>query len=213
MTLPEIYERVAALPSGGYLTIDSRLDKGYIYSLIHSARAVIVNERWRNDTSIPPVYKQEYVPEFIKAAQDSTMCCSIFYGCPELVALDNRASGLGFVGTSQGIPKTFAEVTDEVTLSGLINTRRSLPIKKFPLVLRTREMVRIYYKDVIKDFKMVGVFFDPTLLPDYDIPTSDYPIDIGDIAKVELYLMQGAMNAALKTIVDRIANSRDESAA
>lgn len=212
MTLPEIYERVASLPSGGYLTNDTRFDKGFIYSLVHSARAVIVMERWKSDLSIPPIYRQEYTPTFVEVAQDNQMCCSTFYDCPELIALDNRASGLGYVGTTTGVPKTFAEVADAVTLASLLNTKRNLAAKKFPLVLREEGRIRIYWKDTIKSFKMTGVFIDPTELPTYDIPTSTYPIDIGDIAKMELYIMQGAMNSVMRTMVDRIANKRDDTA-
>ena len=209
MTLPEIYERVAALPSGGYLTIDSRFDKGYIYSLIHSARAIIVNERFKANMAIPPIYFQSYRPQFEKAAQDSERCCTSFYGVPTIIGGDGRRSGLGYVGTINGKPKTFIEVSSRATLAGMFTDRTMRNLDK-PIVLIGSDSVDVYYEEVIKDFVMEAIFKDPTQVPSYDIEASEYPMDIDDIAKMETYLMQGAMGASIKTIADRIANSRDD---
>ena len=207
-TLPQIYERIGSLASGGYLTEDSRYDKGYIYSLVDSARIVIAAERWKADMAIPPSYYQEYEPEFIKQAQNSDLCCSVFYDCPEIAAINNQTSGLGYVGTVDGKPTRFAEVASEAELSMILQDR----ITKIPLtpyVLRSAGVIRVFYKSVIKQFKMTGIFVNPREIPTFDIDKSPYPIDDGDLAKMDTYLMQGSMNATVKTIADRIANSKD----
>lgn len=208
MTFPEIYERIGSLSSGGYLTDDTRYDKGYIYSLVNSARAVIALERWKADLAIPPSYLQDYEPQYVTQAQESDMCCSIFYDCPELVAYNSLGSGLSYVGTVDGTPKRFAEVVSEADMAMILHSRIS-KIPLVPYVLRGAGVIKIYYKDRIKQFKMTGVFKDPRQIPTYDIDLSPYPIDIGDISRVETYIMQGSMNATVKTIADHIANSKD----
>ncbi len=209
MTLPEIYERIGSLPSGGYLTIDSRFDKGYIYSLIHSARSIIVMERFKANMSIPPVYYQPYTPTFEKVAQDSDKCCTIFYGVPTIIGGDGRTSGLGYVGTINGKPKIFKEVGSRAELAAMFTDRTMRNLTR-PYVLIGGESIEVYSNETIKNFSIEAIFKDPTQLPTYDIPTSEYPMDIADIAKMETYLMQGAMGASIKTIADRIANSRDD---
>jgi hypothetical protein len=67
----------------------------------------------------------------------------------------------------------------------------------------------VYWKSTVKRFKMTGIFSDPRDIPTYDVELSQYPIDEGDLARVDTYLTQGSMNATVKTIADRIANSKD----
>lgn len=208
MTFPEIYERIGSLASGGYLTEDSRYDKGYIYSLVNSARAVIALERWKADLVLPPSYFQDYEPEFVSQAQELEQCCSIFVDCPEIIALNSLGSGLSYVGTVDGIPKRFAEVVSESDLAMILHDRVT-KIPLVPYVLRGAGVIKIYYKNTIKQFKMTAAFKDPRQIPTYNIDLSPYPIDVGDLAKVETYIQQGSMNATVKTIADRIANSKD----
>lgn len=208
MTFPEIYERIGSLASGGYLTDDTRYDKGYIYSLVNSARSIIALERWKADLAIPPSYFQDYEPQYVTQSQESGMCCSIFYDCPELVAYNSLGSGLSYVGTVDGTPKRFAEVVSESDLAMILHSRIG-KIPLVPYVLRGAGVIKIYYKDKIKQFKMTGVFQDPRQIPTYDIDLSPYPIDVGDISRVETYIQQGSMNATVKTIADRIANKKD----
>ena len=208
MTFPELYERIGSLASGGYLTEDSRYDKGYIFSLVNAARAIIATERFKADMAIPPIYYQEYEPEFIRQAQETDLCCSVFYDCPEIIGINNLSSGLGYVGTIDGVPKTFAEVASEAELSMILRGRVT-KVMLTPYVLRSAGVIRVFYKSTIHQFKMTGIFADPRQIPTYDIQLSQYPMDEGDFSKMDTYLMQGSMNATEKTIADRIANSKD----
>jgi len=208
MTFPEIYERIGSLASGGYLTGDSRYDKGFIFSLVNSARAVIALERFKADMAQPTSYFQEYEPEFVSQAQDTGLCCSIFYDCPELIGINNLSSGLGYVGTVDGKPTRFAEVVSEADMAMILQDRITrIPLT--PYVLRSAGNIRVYWKSTVKRFKMTGIFSDPRDIPTYDVELSQYPIDEGDLARVDTYLTQGSMNATVKTIADRIANSKD----
>lgn len=211
LTLPQIYERVASLSAGGYITNETRLNKGYIYSLIHSARAVIVCERWKQYGKIPPIYYQNYQPEYVKFAQ-SEGCSTIFYDTPPPIALDGRATGMGFVGANiNGKYVAFREVSSKSAFVSMQND----PIKKAgrkAYVLVGYNTWEVFYKDRVKDFSADIITADPTTLPTYNMDYDPYPVDMGDIAKIELYIQQGAMQFILRTPVDKIADSNDKTA-
>jgi hypothetical protein len=212
MTLPQIYERIGSLPSGGYLTVDSRFDTGYIYSLVHSARAFIVNERWKAFGKIPPIYYQSFTPDFRKAAQNDSGCYTQFFDIPAIIALDGRATGLGFVGNINGCPISFREVSSLQAFSAMQQDRLMKAGRK-AYVLTNPDNIQIWYKDKIKDMTMSAVFSDPTKVPSYNINLDDYPMDVSDISKMEQYLMQGSMGLIYKTPMDRIADGKDTTVA
>ncbi len=208
MTFNEIYERIGSLESGGYLTSDSRYDKGFIFSLVNSARAVIVNERWKADMAIPPIYYMRYETVYDAQSQSADSCSTIFYNTPEIIALDNRASGVSYVGTVDGTPMTFREVTNRAEFAAQQNDRimRSTNNAR---ILFGYNTIEAFYKNRIKHIALEMIPRDPRQIPTYDIELSQYPLDEGDLARVDTYLMQGSMNATVKTIADRIANSKD----
>lgn len=214
MTLPQIYERIGSLPDGGYLVIDSRFDPGYIYSLCHTARAVIASERWKVDKDIPYTYYQTFIPEYSVLAQSNTDGCFIsFYGLPQIIALDGRATGMGFVGTINGKPCTFREVTSRATFASM-QTDRVMKAGREPyILLLPGGEFQVWYQDAITELKIDAVFADPTKLPDYNVDIDDYPIDQGDVGIVERLLMQGSMRFAASTPIDRINDSRDTTVA
>jgi hypothetical protein len=207
MTFPEIYEQSISLVSGGTETVDSRYGKGTIYSLVNTSRSIIALERFKADMAQPTSYFQEYEPEFVSQAQDSGLCCSIFYDCPELIGINNLSSGLGYVGTVDGKPARFAEVVSEADMAMILQDRITrIPLT--PYVLRSAGNIRVYWKSTVKRFKMTGIFSDPRDIPTYDIELSQYPIDEGDLARVYAYILQ-ALGASTKIPEDRIANSKD----
>lgn len=208
MTFPEIYERIGSLASGGYLTEDSRYDKGFIFGLVNSARAIIVNERWQRDSAIPSIYRMWYETEYDPSAQNADNCNTIFYNTPQIIALDNRASGVSYVGTVDGLPMIFREVANRATFAAQQNDRIMRSMKN-ARVLFNYDTIECFYKNRIKRIGMEIIPRDPRQIPTYDIERSQYPMDEGDLAKMDTYLMQGSMNATVKTIADRIANSKD----
>lgn len=208
MTLPELREHLGSLPSAGYMTSDSRFDPGFLDSSIHNARAFVVTERWKQDRKVPPVYYQTYEPVYDKAAQDTDECYTVFYGVPDIIALDGRATGLGYVGTLNGTPTTFREVSSQAAFASM-QTDRLMKFGRFTYVLIGKNTVKVFAESKIKRFTMDAVFADPTLLPSYNIIRDQYPIDVSDIPKIETYLLQGAMGLTYKTPMDRVADSKD----
>lgn len=208
MTLAELYERIGSLPSGGYLTVDTRFDKGYIYSLIHTARAFIVSERWKMNGMVPPVYYQPYKPEYVILSQDTDGCYSKFYNVPDIISLDGRATGLGYVGATGSLCQ-FREVNNRAVLASMMNNRIIRKMRKpIVLVLGGGEM-EVYSNDSIENLRMEAIFADPTKVPTYNVDFDQYPIDASDISKIELYILQGSMTMTSRTPMDRINEQRD----
>lgn len=207
-TLFDLRNRVSSLPVGGYITVDSRLDGSYIDYLIHSARAFICCERWKQYGEIPASYYQTYSPDYNKAAQDTDACYTVFYDIPQIIALDGRASGLGYVGAINDIKYSFREVANLAELSSFQQDRIMKSGRK-AYVLMGQNSIRIYYKDKIKMFQMNAIFFDPTQVPTYNVDFDVYPMDGSDIPKMETYLMQGSMGLSYRTPINRVNDARD----
>ncbi len=208
MTLPELYERIGSLPSGGYLTVDTRFDKGYIYTLIHTARAVIVSERWKMNGMVPPVYYQPYKPEYVILSQTEDGCYSKFYNVPDIINLDGRATGLGYVG-STGTLCQFREVNNSAVLASMMNNRIIRKMRKPIVLMLGGGEMEVYSTDSIENLRMEAIFADPTKVPTYNVDFDQYPIDASDISKIELYILQGSMNMTTRTPMDRINEQRD----
>jgi len=208
MTLPELRERVSSAPTGGYITSDSRMDAGYIDNLIHSARAFIACERWKQYGQVPPAYYQKFEPDFSKLAQEAGSCFTVFYDIPQIIALDGRASGIGFIGNLNGIACQIREVSSLGEFASFQTDRIMKSGRKAYLINGQGEFT-VWFKDKIKSFQMEIIAADPTLLPLYNVDYDDYPMDISDIPKMETYMLQGSFGLIYKTPIDRINDSRD----
>lgn len=212
MTFPQLIERVSSCPTGGYITVDSRLDSGYMANLINSARAFIVAERWKAHGMIPPAYYQRFEPDFSKAAQDEDGCYTMFYDIPQIIALDGRASGIGYVGAINDIKCQFREVSTLGELASFQNDRIMKSGRK-AYILNGQGTLRVDYKSKIKQFLMDIIAADPREVPSYNVDFDDYPMDISDIPKMETYLLQGSFGLVYKTPIDRINDGRDTTVA
>jgi len=164
MTLPELIERVSSGPTGGYITVDSRLDSGYMTNLINSARAFMAAERWKAYGMIPPAYYQRYEPDFSKAAQEEGSCYTIFYGVPQIIALDGRSSGIGFTGDINSLKYQFREVSSLAELASFQNDR-IMKSGRRAYILNGQGTLRVEFKDKIKQFSMEIIAADPRELP------------------------------------------------
>ena len=208
MTLPELYERIASLPSGGYLTVDTRFNRGYMNSLIHTARAMIISQRFKEDGAVPPVYYQPYKPEYVILSQDAEGCYSKFYNVPEIIALDGRSTGLGFVG-GNGSLCMFREVNNRAAFASMMNNRLFKKLRKpVALMLGGGEM-EIYSRDSIENIKMEAIFADPTKVDTYNVDFDNYPIDASDISKIENFLLAGPIQVIARGPIDRVNEQRD----
>jgi hypothetical protein len=208
-TLPQLIEKIASGPTGGYVTVDSRYDTGYMTSVINAGRAFIIGERWKMYSKIPPIYYQKFTPTYSKSAQDDESCgYTTFYDVPDIIALDGRASGLGYIGSSNEI-NNFREVSSRAAFGSMMGNK-VMAAKRKPLVLvEGGGVIRIYYRDKVKLPEMYIIASDPTQVPLYNINFDAYPMDVSDIPKLETYILQGSFGLTYKTPMDRINDGRD----
>jgi len=213
MTLPQLFERVASLPSGGYITVDSRFSPQQMYSHIHSARANIVTERWRKEGKVPPIYFQPFKPKYEILSQSKGVCFTRFYDVPDIIALDGRATGMGFIG-GNGTLCQFREVSSKGAFAAMQSHRITKVGRNitYVLVLGGGEF-NVYSSMSIEDMELHAVFSDPTKVDTYNIEFDSYPIDTSDATKIESFLMQGSMSLTYKTPMDRVNDQRDTTVA
>lgn len=207
-TLEKLRNRISSLPVAGYITVDGRLDASYMDFLIHSARAFVVCERWKQYGKIPPIYYQKFFPQYEKLAQDSNGCYVKYYGVPDIIALDGRATGLGYVGSSNTLNQ-FREVSSRGALTSMMNNRVIKANRKGLVLFEGGGEMSIYFRDKVKMPELAAIFSDPTQVPEYNINFDSYPMDISDIPKMETYLMQGSMGLVYRTPINRVNDSRD----
>ena len=211
MTTREVYEYVGSLPSSGAMSVDSRLDFGFIMSLVNQARGIIITDRWNRDRSIPREYYLTIEPTFNRLAQEDS-CYVTFYNIPAIMALDGMATGMGYVGTINGIPKTFREVGTRAEFAAMQNDRIMKAGRKAYILLNGQGEMEVYYNDKIKEFRIDIIPADPLKVPTFNIDVDRYPIAMEDLSKIGNYLMSGGMTMPYKTMVDRINDGRDTTA-
>lgn len=208
MTLPELYERIAALPTGLYVTVDSRFNKGDIYSRIHSARAEVIKQRWSQDLKIPYVCYQPLNPSYSKLSQDSDVCYTKYYDVPPIISMKGR-TGLGYVG-SDGELNEFREVNGKAEMASMMNKKLTAKLRVPYIVLLGNGEIEVYYsKGKVKEFQLQAIFANPTLVNTYNVLYDQYPIDEGDIDLIERYLLTGTFRMAVSTPIDRVNDQRD----
>lgn len=212
LTFPELIEQCKSLPSGGYITKDSRLKPGQMASIINGGRAYVVRERWKQYGKVPPIYYQKFYPQYDKLAQDEDSCYAKFYGVPNIIALDGRATGLGYIGSSNSL-NLFREVSSKAAMASMLNQRVIGMKRKGLALIGGSGEIDIYWNTKIKLPELQAVFSDPRQVPLYNYDFDPYPMDIGDIPMMEQFLMNGGpLRYMAATPIDRINDGRDTTA-
>lgn len=207
LTLPQYRERIITGAIGGQISADARYDYQYIDSIINSGRAVLVRELYKEMGIVPPVYYQRYEPEYIPDAQESKEYA--LYSMPDLIAIDATSDGGGFFGTvTCDVP--FTQVNNRNTLADYKRHRILKPGRR-ALVLVTKGRAEVYYKNLIKEFLIEGIFADPTSVPTFNVENDPYPIDAAAMSRLDDYILRIHLDRTQQAVTDRVANSRDDS--
>ena len=208
MTARQIYDWVGSLPSAGSLSVDSRLDFGFVMQTFGASRSLVVMDRWLKDGSIPREYYQTITPTYNKLSQGD-VCYNTFYGIPDLIALDGMGTGMGYVGTVNGIPCTFREVGTRAEFASQQHDRIMKAGRVAYILLNGSGECEIYYKDSIRDFRMDAILSNPMSLSTFNIEADKYPVAEDDLTKIANYMMSGGLSMPYKTPLDRINDGRD----
>lgn len=210
MTAREVYEWMGSLPSGGYLTIESRLTFDFTMQTFNKGRAFVLTDRWMKDRSIPREYYQTITPTYNKLAQEDS-CYVSYYGLPDFVALDGMATGIGYVGSVNGVPATFREVGTRAELASMQNNRLMKVGRKVYVLPDGHGGLEIYSSDVIKSFRMDIVASNPLSVVGFNIDSDTYPVSEDDYGKIATYLTSGSLSMPYRTPYDLVNIGKDSS--
>lgn len=206
MTLPELYQRIATLPSGGMLSDENRFDYGFVYSLIHTASAQAKRAEFMRTKKPHPAWFFPYYPDFNSLAQIDG--CFYRFKIPQIIALDARQTGVEYAGSIRaneqfnvviGRAKFAAMQKDRVMKSGIGNT-----------VLIDNGFCEVYGK--AKNFFINAAWFDVTQLSNFSLEKDDYNIEASLIPEVERIILQLNLNIITKSAIDYLQNKKDDSA-
>lgn len=207
MTLPDFANRIAALPDGGFLSADNRLDYGYIYSLIHTASAQAKSNWYIKTKKISPHWWLPYYNDFDKLQQIDG--CYYRFKLPQLITLDPRNIGMEYVGSLQK-NNQFRIVVGRAKFSAMQRDRIMKMRIGITYVLIDNGFCEVYGS--VRNFFMNGLWFDPTELPNYNLEKDNYPIDAGLIPEIERIILQLNLNIITRSAQDVNPNFKDDSA-
>jgi hypothetical protein len=205
MILPELAERIANLPSG-FLTDESRLDRPYLYSLIHTAAAQAKQISFQRTKRIESSWMFPYFPEFNEAAQIGD--CYYKFKLPQIVPLDGRQTGLGYIGS-----------IDCNTLYRTVENRAKFAAMQMHRIMKNRRNTVLIENGSIeiygsaKEARIDGCWFDVTTLPNFNINKDDYPISANLIPEIERLILQIDLATIMKSRQDYKQNKMDDSGA
>lgn len=212
MTVRQIIEWMGSIPNGGYLTNESRLDSGFMTELINSGRVAVLNQRWRADRDIPRSYYLEVTPTYNKLAQEDA-CCVTYYDLPAMVALDGLSTGMGYVGTIDGMPCQFREVGSLAEFASMQLVKTMKVDGRNTYVLPDGQGgIRVYSSTAVKSFMMEIIPANPIDVPTFNIDIDRYPMAIDDLSLVANYLTSGGLSLAYRTPIDKVADGNDAAA-
>lgn len=174
-TLVKYAEDAINSEQGAIFTQQSKFSIPYIYDLIHSFREVVIKINYTKTGKANPAWFQKYYPEFTEALQESTT--SVKFECPASVIMDDQTDGFFYIGTTDGacnfrknqnradLAMYQAHRVTKVSTGGKIKT------------IWSDGFLEVVGNPLQKDILIDGIFANPTLLPDYNIEFSEYPLD------------------------------------
>lgn len=207
MTLPEVYELIAALPNGGFLSDESRLDRPFIYQKIHEGRATAIQNWYLRHKNI---HNSWYFPLNLSLDKSQQIDgCYYHFELPQIIAMDSRHSGMGYIGTikfNQGFRVTLGRAKFASQQADRFMKVRDTVTD----VLVENDFLEIYGK-MPQKFRVEAIWSDPTKLSSYNIEKDQYPIDFNLIGGIQSYILQRDVVLITRTKSDTIQNKKDDS--
>ncbi len=213
MTLPELIERIDRLTNAGIYSDESKLDSGYIESLINSGRAVILHQdflkfrRWSSEAM------QDYYPAYDIYFQDS-FCYTRFQLPTGFIQANGAQDGLIYCGSSSNkilTTRAFRRIKSRTELSDMLQHPVMTPANgTYVGVLMEGLMMTLISKERIKEPMITAIFENPMALEDYNRNSDNYPINESMITDLEMYLIKTDFTVILGRNADTISDSSQD---
>lgn len=212
MLLQAIRDIIRALPDGGYLSPDNRLQDEFLDMLIHSARATVIRNQYLKYRRIGPQWLQYHSPEYSKIFQDGNLC-HVRFSIPQVIALDGRADGVSFIGQDNN-NCTYRQVNNRSAFSAMMKDRIMNPQSgRKPYALFSGNEVELYGSVLITTPPRIeAIWAIPTEVSTYNVLTDDYPIEESLIREISNTIMQQDMVIITKSFADMVNQGKDTSA-
>ena len=100
MLIDEIADIIIRSDNSGIFTDEQKLDRDYIYALIHKGRARAIFDAFVKTKRISTSWLQQDILDYdadIQLSEDY-----VIFGCSQTISLDNVRDGLVYVGTVDG---------------------------------------------------------------------------------------------------------------
>lgn len=206
-TLPELYDMFASLPSGGYITSDSRFQKGEMYSVINKCKNRAQKIVYGQEKRVHPMWYMPFYPNYDSTWQ--TNDCFKRFRMPDYNNLDTVMGGIGYVGAANTL-NTFHVIESRVQLSDWMNHPILKPRTKDVYILIENGWAYVY--STVRDFQMMIIPANPQDIPTYNVDNDPYPVDGALIELMTQIAMKGDLFMYSKTKVDLIQDGRDSTA-
>ena len=204
ITLPQVYDMFTALPQGGYITADSRIEKGLMYAIINKAKNKAIQITYGQTKRTNPMWYVPFYPEY-EATQQTDPCYRKFR-MPDYPLLDGLGSAIGYIGATGKI-NTFIPIEGRVQFENYMNHPILKARGKDIYILIESGWAEVYGS--VRDFKMMIMPSDPRDIPTYNENIDPYPVD-GALLEMMVKIAQNPDLVMIsKTPYDRIQDGRD----
>lgn len=212
MLINEIRDIVKALPSGGFISPDSRFANKFLDRVIDTARAFVIRDQYAKFKRIDPAWMQTYIPEYSAGYQDGNLCF-VSYQVPPVIAFDGVQDGHGYIGGVK-LNIAFRQCNDRGQFAMMKNDRVMNPTSgRFPIVLFEGNIMEIYSRVLITDPpQMSAVFSKPTEIPTFNPQYDDYPIEESLIRELTRVITAQDLIVITRSAIDRVKDGFDNSA-
>lgn len=207
MLLTELTERIANLPSSGFLTDENKFDVGYLRSLIHSASAQAKRNDFAKTKKIHSSWLFPYYPQFNAAAQLGD--CYYKFPLPQYIALDSRMTGISYVGSVEG-NKQF-NFTDNRAKFAAMQTDRVMR-NRGNMVLVENGHLELYGN--AKKLRIDASWYDisdPVYFKNFNINVDDYNVETSLVPEIEKIILQTNLIIITKSAMDTLQDKKDSS--
>jgi hypothetical protein len=214
-TLRQFAEKINRAGGGGVETDESKFDWEYLYSEIHSGRAVIARNDFKINRRWNPSLFQFYYPEYSTYFQSGT-CFSRFKIPTGFISANPLQTGCAYLGSSNDVDEfnpfaaqNFLIIKTRTELNDLLNHQLLSPSKGLYIgALIEGQAVEVYSNTLIRNLGIGGVWDNPQSLPDFNPEKDQYPISEDLSELVITYLKETTFNQEASTPADVLSDTR-----
>lgn len=192
-TIQKIAEDIINSSQGAIYSEGSKFKIPYIYDLIHQYRETVIRMTYYKTGRVNPMWLQTCFPEFSKDLQESDFL--VKFNVPAPAILDDQTDGFVYIGTLDRACN-FTKLQNRSELALYANHRAT---KTGIKTIWEDGFLEVWGNPAQKEVRIDGVFANPTLIEEYNIDISDYPIDGDSLIQLKQLIFQSQTDNMAKS--------------